>query len=81
MVQRRELENRTQLVVDATGVGRAVTDMLHAAKLNPVRITITSGIKAVAGGVQGAETGPGQQPDRRPANRSPKDRLGDQVCG
>lgn len=47
LVQRPELENRTQLVVDATGVGRAVTDMLRAAGLNPVRITITSGIKAV----------------------------------
>ena len=34
-------------MVDATGVGRAVTDMLHAAALNPVRITITSGFRAV----------------------------------
>jgi hypothetical protein len=44
---RPELENRTQLVVDATGVSRAATDMLRDAGLNPVRITIISGFKAV----------------------------------
>jgi hypothetical protein len=31
------------LVVDQTGVGRPVTDMLHAAGLSPVAVTITGG--------------------------------------
>ena len=34
---------RTALVVDGTGVGRAVTDMLRQAGLSPVVITITGG--------------------------------------
>jgi hypothetical protein len=58
LVQRPELESKTQLVVDATGVGRAVTDMLHSAGLDPVRITITSGFKAV--GTRGAYRVPKQ---------------------
>jgi hypothetical protein len=58
LVQRPELEARTQLVVDATGVGRAVTDMLHSTRLDPVRITITSGFKAV--GTRGAYKVPKQ---------------------
>jgi hypothetical protein len=37
------LKNRTTLVVDATGVGRPVVDMLRQQKLAPVAITITGG--------------------------------------
>jgi len=38
-----ELRGRTALVVDATGVGRPVVDMLRQAKLAPVAVTITGG--------------------------------------
>ena len=34
---------KPRLVVDATGVGRPVTDMLRAAKLNPIAVSITAG--------------------------------------
>lgn len=34
---------RVFLVVDATGVGRPVIDLLHQARLNPVAVTITAG--------------------------------------
>jgi hypothetical protein len=37
------LRNRTTLVVDATGVGRPVVDMLRQQRLEPVAITITGG--------------------------------------
>jgi hypothetical protein len=37
------LRNRTTLIVDATGVGRPVVDMLRQQKLEPVAITITGG--------------------------------------
>lgn len=37
------LRGRTTLVVDATGVGRAVVDLLRAARLYPVPVSITSG--------------------------------------
>jgi hypothetical protein len=37
------LRGHTALVVDATGVGRAVVDMLDDAGLAPVRVTITGG--------------------------------------
>lgn len=33
----------TSLVVDATGVGRPVVDLLEAANLNPIAVTITGG--------------------------------------
>lgn len=33
----------TTLIVDATGVGRPVVDLLHAAGLDPVAVTITGG--------------------------------------
>ncbi len=38
-----ELKNKTTLVVDATGVGRPVVDMLRQHGLEPVAITITGG--------------------------------------
>ena len=37
------LKGRVQLVVDATGVGKPVVDLLRAAKLGPVAVTITGG--------------------------------------
>jgi hypothetical protein len=36
-------ETETALIVDATGVGRPVVDMLERAKLTPLAITITGG--------------------------------------
>ncbi|GEM_PF-411383 len=46
------LGERGRLVVDATGVGAGVVDMLRAARLAPVAVTLTSGreASAVAGG-------------------------------
>jgi len=45
MMNAPELEDRTILVVDATGVGRAVVDMFTNAYLRPVAVTITGGNK------------------------------------
>lgn len=45
LLVRPELDG-ARLVVDATGVGRAVVDMLKDARLFPVCVTITSGDKA-----------------------------------
>lgn len=41
--QGEPLQGRAPLVVDATGVGRAVVDMLRQADLAPMAITITAG--------------------------------------
>jgi hypothetical protein len=38
-----QLSGVTDLVVDATGVGRPVVDLLRAARLRPTAVTITSG--------------------------------------
>ena len=44
MLRRPELANKTQCVVDATGVGRPVVDMLREAEVSPlVAVTITGG--------------------------------------
>jgi hypothetical protein len=43
------LRTRPPLVVDATGVGAAVIDMLKAEELKPIAITITGGDKANGG--------------------------------
>ena len=44
MLQRPELAKKTQLVVDATGVGRPVVDLLREAQINPmIAVTITGG--------------------------------------
>jgi hypothetical protein len=40
-----ELAEDTQLIVDATGVGRPVVDMLRARGLKPIAVTITGGDK------------------------------------
>ncbi len=37
------LKGRTSLVVDATGVGRPVVDLLKGANLHPIAVTITGG--------------------------------------
>lgn len=44
------LKGRSTLLVDATGVGRPVVDMLEQAKLEPLAITITGGSAVVADG-------------------------------
>ena len=43
LLGRAPLTGKAQLVLDSTGVGRAVTDMFRAAGLRPIAITITSG--------------------------------------
>ena len=43
LMGRELLINNTHLIVDATGVGIAVIDILHYAKLKPVPVTITNG--------------------------------------
>ncbi len=43
LLDRAPLKGRTHLVVDATGVGRPVVDMLRQRELNPIAITITGG--------------------------------------
>ena len=43
LLGRAPLAGQVQLVLDSTGVGRAVVDMFRAAGLRPVAITITSG--------------------------------------
>ena len=43
MLDTPELKGQTQLVADATGVGRPVVDMLRAAGLFPIAVTITGG--------------------------------------
>ena len=40
---KRALPEKSDLVVDATGIGRPVLDMLHAAGLDPVPVSITGG--------------------------------------
>jgi hypothetical protein len=48
MLQRPELRGRTQLVIDRTGVGRAVYDLFTAVGVKPIGITITGGESAGA---------------------------------
>jgi hypothetical protein len=43
MMDRPEIRGRTDLVIDRTGVGRAVFDMFEEARLQPHGITITGG--------------------------------------
>lgn len=50
MLATPELRGRTTLVVDATGVGRPVVDMLVRLQLRPVPITITGGDKPTTDG-------------------------------
>jgi hypothetical protein len=42
---RRPLREGCDLVIDETGVGRAVGDMFDASGLRPVRVTITAGLE------------------------------------
>lgn len=56
VVQHRELAGRCTLVVDSTGVGRPVVDLLHGARLgcNVTAVTITGGeTETAAGGYHG----------------------------
>lgn len=46
---RLNLHGRPDLVVDATGVGRPVIDMLRAAGLEPIPVTITAGQQVTIG--------------------------------
>ena len=43
LLARPPLAGQTQLVLDATGVGRAIVDLFRAAGLQPVALTITGG--------------------------------------
>ncbi|MDQ3605582.1 MAG: hypothetical protein M3418_05280 [Gemmatimonadota bacterium] len=43
MLQTPQLRGATDLVVDATGVGRPVVDMMHRAGLDPISVTIHGG--------------------------------------
>jgi hypothetical protein len=43
LLDREPLRDRTQLVVDATGVGAPVIDLLRQARLSPISVTITAG--------------------------------------
>lgn len=43
LIESNELKFETELIVDATGVGRAVIDNMRRKKLNPIAITITGG--------------------------------------
>jgi hypothetical protein len=45
LMAKPELRGRSQLIVDATGVGRPVLDMLRSAELQPVAVTIHGGAK------------------------------------
>lgn len=49
LMETPELAGKTQLVVDATGVGRPVMDMLRGAGLQPVALTIHGGAKVTSG--------------------------------
>jgi len=53
LVRRPPLASASRLVVDATGVGRPVLDMIRAAGLDPLAVTITAGAK-VSGGRRAA---------------------------
>jgi len=50
MMQSSELRGRTWLVVDATGVGMPVVDMLWRTGLRPIAVTITGGNTVVSSG-------------------------------
>ncbi|MBX5221276.1 hypothetical protein HJC04_13255 [Rhizobium sp. NLR8a] len=53
LMARPELRGHSQLIVDATGVGRPVLDMLRSSELQPVAVTIHGGAK-----VQGSRRAP-----------------------
>ena len=42
-----KLARRSRLVVDATGVGKPVIDLMRHARLNPIAVTITAGMAVV----------------------------------
>jgi hypothetical protein len=46
VLDRPPLRDRCHLVIDESGVGRAVGDMFDQAGLRPIRVTITAGIDA-----------------------------------
>ena len=46
MLNRPPLRDRCDLVIDESGVGRAVGDMFEAAGLRAVRVSITAGTDA-----------------------------------
>ena len=46
VLNRPPLRDRCHLVIDESGVGRAVGDMFDAAGLRPVRVSITAGTDA-----------------------------------
>jgi len=45
LLARPPLAGRCELVIDETGVGRAVADIFDTAGMNPTRVTITAGIE------------------------------------
>jgi hypothetical protein len=45
LMARPELGGQSQLIVDATGVGRPVLDMLRSSELQPIAVTIHGGAK------------------------------------
>lgn len=47
LLARQPLSDGCDLVIDESGVGRAVGDLVEAAGLNPTRVTITAGSDAV----------------------------------
>lgn len=49
LMETEQLAGKTQLVVDATGVGRPVLDMLRGAHLSPIAINIHGGAKVNGG--------------------------------
>ena len=55
VLARPPLRDGCDLVIDESGVGRAVSDMFNAAGLRPVRVSITAGTDATPqGGADGA---------------------------
>jgi hypothetical protein len=45
LLARPPLAGNCELVIDETGVGRAVADIFDTARMNPTRVTITAGIE------------------------------------
>jgi len=53
MLVRPPLAGQCELVIDETGVGRAVADIFDDAGLKPTRVTITAGIEQTPHGMRG----------------------------
>lgn len=52
LLARPPLSSKCELVIDETGVGRAVGDIFNHAGMNPIRVTITAGSEQTAHGLQ-----------------------------